>query len=256
MYHRYNVQQQPFIYLNIVTSRSEVDVNLTPDKRQLLLNNEKILLLALKKSLLDTFGSVPSTFQLQNVSVASMLKPKVEPTQEKEEEEGREEAQVERETKVKEEDVEDVPISSSQRFMDVLTQWRRTGDTKGVAPPVTVKRRCEETAEIATRAMKMQKIQEFLSQSPKPPKEYSCKSESDEEEEEKTVKESGRESPGGRSRKSPGESPRESWKDSPKQSPNTSFLNLKQLQAESKGKWSLCPIDLFLDCLLTFSCSL
>lgn len=237
MYHRYNVQQQPFIYLNIVTSRSEVDVNLTPDKRQLLLNNEKILLLALKKSLLDTFGNVPSTFQLQNVSVASMLKPKVEPKQEKEEEEGREEAQVERETKVKEEDVEDVPISSSQRFMDVLTQWRRTGDTKGVAPPATVKRRCEETAEIATRAMKMQKIQEFLSQSPKPPKEYSYKSESDEEEEEKkTVKESGRESSEGSSKKSPGESPRESYKDSPKQSPNSSFLNLKQLQAESKGK--------------------
>lgn len=235
MYHRYNVQQQPFIYLNIVTSRSEVDVNLTPDKRQLLLNNEKILLLALKKSLLDTFGNVPSTFQLQNVSVASMLKPKVELKQEKEEEEGREEAQVERETKVKEENVEDIPVSSSQRFMDVLTQWRRTGDTKGVAPPVTVKRRCEETAEIATRAMKMQKIQEFLSHSPKPPKEYSYKSESDEEEK-KTVKESGRESPEGSSKKSPGESPRESYKDSPKQSPNSSFLNLKQLQAESKGK--------------------
>lgn len=227
MYHRYNVQQQPFIYLNIVTSRAEVDVNLTPDKRQLLLNNEKILLLALKKSLLDTFGNVPSTFQLQNVSVASMLKPKVEPEQEKqeeEEEEGAEEAQDESEAKVKQEVEEDVPISSSQRFMDVLTQWRRTGDTKGVAPPVTVKRRCEETAEIAARAMKMQKIQEFLTQSPKPAKEYSCKSESDEEEEEKTARGSIRESPGGCS------------KDSPKQSPNSSLLNLKQLQAESKGK--------------------
>lgn len=224
MYHRYNVQQQPFIYLNIVTSRSEVDVNLTPDKRQLLLNNEKILLLALKKSLLDTFGNVPSTFQLQNVSVASMLK--VEPKLEKEEEEkDREEAQVESEAQVKQEDEEDMPISSSQRFMDVLTQWRRTGDTQGVAPHVTVKRRCEETAEIATRAMKMQKIQEFLTQSPKPAKEYSFKSESDEEEEEE-VKE--RDTPGGSSRESP--------KDSPKQSPNRSLLNLKQLQAESKGK--------------------
>lgn len=213
MYHRYNVQQQPFIYLNIVTARSEVDVNLTPDKRQLLLNNEKILLLALKKSLLDTFGSVPSTFQMQNVSIASMLKPKIEPKQEKDEEEVNQEAKVECEAKVEIEDENDVPISSSQRFMDVLSQWRRTGDTKGVAPPVTVKRRCEETAEIATRAMKMQKIQDFLTQ--ESPKTHSYKSESDSDEAEPL---------------------KEIPSKSPKQSPNNSLVSLTQLRADSKGK--------------------
>ncbi|XP_033253838.1 mismatch repair endonuclease PMS2-like isoform X2 [Drosophila miranda] len=78
-YHRYNVQQQPFIYLNIITARSDVDVNLTPDKRQLLLNNERILLLALKKSLLETFGQTPSTFQMQNTTIVSMLEPRPKP---------------------------------------------------------------------------------------------------------------------------------------------------------------------------------
>ncbi|XP_050072927.1 mismatch repair endonuclease PMS2 [Anopheles maculipalpis] len=65
-YHRYNVHQQPFVYLNLMMDRSEVDVNLTPDKRQVLVNNEKILMLAIKKSIKKTFDSVPSSFKLQN----------------------------------------------------------------------------------------------------------------------------------------------------------------------------------------------
>ncbi|XP_068143775.1 mismatch repair endonuclease PMS2 [Drosophila tropicalis] len=150
VYHRFNAQQQPFIYLNVVTARADVDVNLTPDKRQLLLNNEKILILALKKSLLNTFGSMPSTFQMQNTTLVSMLEPKV----------AKEESQLD-DTST---EIEEVPATSSQRFMDVLTQWRRTGDTKGTAPQSSVKRRCSETDEIAARSMKLQKIQSFLSQ--------------------------------------------------------------------------------------------
>ncbi|KAH8392727.1 hypothetical protein KR215_003193, partial [Drosophila sulfurigaster] len=194
VYHRYNGQQQPFIYLNIVTSRADVDVNLTPDKRQLLLNNEKILLLALKKSLLDTFGNLPSTFQMQNVSIVSMLEPKVK---------------VEETTAITEDlEEDDVPVSSSQRFMDVLTQWRRTGDTRGNAPTAPAKRRCEETEEIKTRAMKMQKIQDFLTQeSPK---------EAEIGEEETTKREKG------------------------ESSLDSSLVNLKQLEEESKGKFMRC----------------
>ncbi|KAH8246603.1 hypothetical protein KR038_010113 [Drosophila bunnanda] len=179
MYHRYNVQQQPFIYLNIVTSRSDVDVNLTPDKRQLLINNERILLLALKKSLLDTFGQTPATFQMQNTTIVSMLEPKVKPKAEKIElpEPLGGETKLnteEEENNLKEDETDKVPISSSQRFMDVLTQWRRTGDTKGIAPPAPAKRRCSETEQLATRSMKIQKIHNFLSQeSPKEPSEQS-----------------------------------------------------------------------------------
>ncbi|EDW62209.1 mismatch repair endonuclease PMS2 isoform X1 [Drosophila virilis] len=198
VYHRYNVQQQPFIYLNIVTSRAEVDVNLTPDKRQLLLNNERILLLALKKSLLDTFGSLPSTFQMQNVSIVSMLEPKVK-TEDITDEQSAADA-------ANEDAIEpDVPLSSSQRFMDVLTQWRRTGDTKGVAPPAPTKRRCGETEEIAARAMKIQKIQNFLTQESTQARSYKNDSDSDGDEEV-----AGKQT-----------------------SPNSSFLSLKQLKQES-----------------------
>uniref|UniRef100_A0A182WLI7 MutL C-terminal dimerisation domain-containing protein n=1 Tax=Anopheles minimus TaxID=112268 RepID=A0A182WLI7_9DIPT len=69
-YHRYNVNQYPFVYLNLMLDRSEVDVNLTPDKRQVLVNNEKILMLALKKSIRKTFDSVPSSFKLQNQNLS------------------------------------------------------------------------------------------------------------------------------------------------------------------------------------------
>ncbi|XP_017061908.1 mismatch repair endonuclease PMS2 [Drosophila ficusphila] len=173
VYHRYNVQQQPFIYLNIVTARSDVDVNLTPDKRQLLINNEKILLLVLKKSLLDTFGQTPATFQMQNTTIVSMLEPKLR--QEKTESP----KEISKESKNEESDDEDVPISSSQRFMDVLTQWRRTGDTKGTAPSVPLKRRCSETEELTTRTMKMQKIHTFLSQESPKHQNSKCESESE-----------------------------------------------------------------------------
>uniref|UniRef100_A0A182QTE5 MutL C-terminal dimerisation domain-containing protein n=1 Tax=Anopheles farauti TaxID=69004 RepID=A0A182QTE5_9DIPT len=69
-YHSYNVHQQPFVYLNLVLDRTDVDVNLTPDKRQVLVNNEKILMLALKKSIKKTFGSVPSSFKVQNLNLS------------------------------------------------------------------------------------------------------------------------------------------------------------------------------------------
>ncbi|XP_058123674.1 mismatch repair endonuclease PMS2 [Anopheles ziemanni] len=69
-YHRYNVHQHPFVYLNLQMERSEVDVNLTPDKRQVLVNNEKILLLAVRKSIKKTFGNVPSSFKVQNLNLS------------------------------------------------------------------------------------------------------------------------------------------------------------------------------------------
>jgi len=210
VYHRYNGQQQPFIYLNIVTARSDVDVNLTPDKRQLLINNERILLLALKKSLLDTFGQTPATFQMQNTTILSMLEPKIkmEVTEYPEE-------TIKKEISEETPD-DDVPISSSQRFMDVLTQWRRTGDTKGTAPSVPVKRRCSETEELATRSLKMQKIHTFLSQ--ESPKEQNSKCESESE----------------------GASDNEKTKENKeKGNLDNSFLNLKELAKESEGEKEL-----------------
>lgn len=73
VYHRYNQHQNPFVVLNIIVERKDVDVNITPDKRQVMVNNETILRLALKKGLLSTFGHIPSTFKVENQTLPSLL---------------------------------------------------------------------------------------------------------------------------------------------------------------------------------------
>ncbi|TMW54688.1 hypothetical protein DOY81_000219 [Sarcophaga bullata] len=148
-YHRYNVNQYPFVYLNIITDRQSVDVNLTPDKRQLLLNNEKILLALIKKALTCTFGNIPSTYKMQNTTILSMF--------------GAEGSLITNKLKIKDEKIEDdVPITNSQIFGAVLSQWKKTGDTLGPAPKLKQnKRKC--TDEITARTLKLQKIEEFLS---------------------------------------------------------------------------------------------
>jgi len=60
VYHGYNRSQFPFVCLNIVTARSETDVNLTPDKRQILLANQRILHELLKLSLEAMYADSPS----------------------------------------------------------------------------------------------------------------------------------------------------------------------------------------------------
>ncbi|XP_004534945.1 mismatch repair endonuclease PMS2 isoform X1 [Ceratitis capitata] len=149
-YHRYNSHQNPFIFLNIITARSDVDVNLTPDKRQVLVNNEKILLLAIKKALVNTFGSIPSTFKLQNSTIVSMFK----------KDNGNTINGELAANESTEELVENVPLSSSQRFMDVLSQWKKTGHTAGIAPHLPKKRKCAEEVEV--RTLKLKKIHDYL----------------------------------------------------------------------------------------------
>lgn len=73
IYHRYNPNQQPFVVLNINLERRDVDVNVTPDKRQIMVNNETILRLAVKKSLISTWGSVPTTFKVENHTISKLL---------------------------------------------------------------------------------------------------------------------------------------------------------------------------------------
>ncbi|XP_060116729.1 mismatch repair endonuclease PMS2 isoform X2 [Heteronotia binoei] len=57
VYHMYNRHQYPFIVLNICTDSGSVDINVTPDKRQIMLQEEKFLLAVLKTSLMGMFGS-------------------------------------------------------------------------------------------------------------------------------------------------------------------------------------------------------
>ncbi|NXG40896.1 PMS2 endonuclease, partial [Psilopogon haemacephalus] len=57
VYHSYNKHQYPFVVLNICVDSECIDINVTPDKRQILLQEEKLLLAILKTSLVEMFGS-------------------------------------------------------------------------------------------------------------------------------------------------------------------------------------------------------
>lgn len=116
VYRRYNMSHFPFVFLNVITERAEVDVNLTPDKRQLLINNEKILLLAIKKSLLNTFANSSNTLNLKNSTLNFQPIRKIE--------------------EVTEEDT----VPNKQKFLEALTQWKNFGETdlsEGVASKFT-----------------------------------------------------------------------------------------------------------------------
>ncbi|XP_055383250.1 mismatch repair endonuclease PMS2 [Condylostylus longicornis] len=173
IYHRYNVNQYPFVFLNLKLNRSDVDVNVTPDKRQLFLNNEKILLLAVKKSLLNTFGNIPSTYKIQNSTLLD-FNIKSHSNEPKDEEDLFKE-------------------STSQNFMQKLSQWKLSGSTDSISKPlITTKRKTID--EIQQRTFKLRKIQDFLSQQPSiSTKESfaSYKSDEDVSEDEKQIDSSG-----------------------------------------------------------------
>jgi len=65
MYHKYNNNQYPFVFLEVLTNKDCVDVNITPDKRQVLLQQEKILFAIVKSSLRAMFDQ-QATFYTDN----------------------------------------------------------------------------------------------------------------------------------------------------------------------------------------------
>ena len=66
VYHSFNRHQFPFVCLNIVTERDTVDVNITPDKRQIFLTQERFLLALVKKTLERMYEDAPCTMPLQS----------------------------------------------------------------------------------------------------------------------------------------------------------------------------------------------
>lgn len=156
-YHRYNVQQWPFIFLNILLQRSDVDVNLTPDKRQVLVANEKLLLSAIERSIQRTFGDNKSSFKMQNlnltVDTSSMNEESVAMTDESDNDDS----------------IRDQKIRpNAEKFSNMLSQWRLTGKTDAPTSEafVTTKKRKIED-EIGEKTLKMKKIQSYLTQQQK-----------------------------------------------------------------------------------------
>uniref|UniRef100_A0A1A8C163 Mismatch repair endonuclease PMS2 n=1 Tax=Nothobranchius kadleci TaxID=1051664 RepID=A0A1A8C163_NOTKA len=71
VYHTYNKQQYPFVALNIAVASGCVDVNVTPDKRQIFLQEEKLLLAVLKTSLITMYEAGVNKLSL-NVQPAAI----------------------------------------------------------------------------------------------------------------------------------------------------------------------------------------
>lgn len=145
IYQRYNGQQCPFVYLNVELARQEVDVNLTPDKRQVLVNNEQSLITVIRDHLLKLFGDVPATFNMQNLELSKMSSKG--PSDNSDDE---------NESQVK---------PNAKMFSNMLSQWRVTGRTDQPSqPPIVGTKKRKPSNEIEVRNMKMMKIQQYLSQ--------------------------------------------------------------------------------------------
>ncbi|XP_037133703.1 mismatch repair endonuclease PMS2 isoform X2 [Syngnathus acus] len=71
VYHMYNRHQYPFVALNIEVASECVDVNVTPDKRQILLQEEKLLLAILKSCLISMFEAGVNKISLNNTLIPS-----------------------------------------------------------------------------------------------------------------------------------------------------------------------------------------
>lgn len=157
VYKKYNVNQNPFVSLNIEIDRTEVDVNLTPDKRQVLINNETVLLLAIKIALIRTFEGMVGSYRIQNN--ISLILNNSSPRTEKSE------SPVENEDVDSDgpEDTPEVPKTSKLQFSKMLTQWKQTGDTARPSSsqrlPSTGKRKQDSISKFSS---KMRKIQEAL----------------------------------------------------------------------------------------------
>ncbi|KAM4525105.1 mismatch repair endonuclease PMS2 isoform 2-T2 [Odontesthes bonariensis] len=71
VYHTYNRHQYPFVALNITVASECVDVNVTPDKRQIFLQEEKLLLAVLKSSLITMYEAGVNKISLNYTPTAN-----------------------------------------------------------------------------------------------------------------------------------------------------------------------------------------
>uniref|UniRef100_A0AAR2INJ5 DNA mismatch repair protein S5 domain-containing protein n=1 Tax=Pygocentrus nattereri TaxID=42514 RepID=A0AAR2INJ5_PYGNA len=73
VYHMFNRHQYPFVALNISVASECVDVNVTPDKRQIFLQEEKLLLAVLKSSLIAMYETGVNKISLNHTPQLSTL---------------------------------------------------------------------------------------------------------------------------------------------------------------------------------------
>jgi DNA mismatch repair protein PMS2 len=72
VYRSYNLTQSPFIFANLKLDTNAYDVNVSPDKRTILLHDQTVLLEALKNSLTDLFESHEQSVPQAQASVRKL----------------------------------------------------------------------------------------------------------------------------------------------------------------------------------------
>ncbi|KAK7789245.1 hypothetical protein R5R35_013060 [Gryllus longicercus] len=72
MFHQYQKRKYPFLFLNLKLSTDAVDVNCSPDKREIILRNENLVLATIKASLIEIFRSVRSVSTIENNKLPSV----------------------------------------------------------------------------------------------------------------------------------------------------------------------------------------
>lgn len=72
VYKSYNVSQSPFIFANIILDTNAYDVNVSPDKRTIMLHNQNLLLESLRTSLTDLFEKQDQTVPLTQKTVQKL----------------------------------------------------------------------------------------------------------------------------------------------------------------------------------------
>ena len=73
MYHKYNNNQYPFVHIEVTLKRDLVDVNITPDKRQVMVQQEKVLYAIVKSSLKVMFDEQATMFCESNETLSQTL---------------------------------------------------------------------------------------------------------------------------------------------------------------------------------------
>lgn len=139
VYHKYNMKQYPFLFLNLKVDQSNVDVNLSKDKRQIAICDDKVLMLVVKRSLMNTFGDMPAKFKYGSIN--SSVK-KYEQDSE-------------------EEDDKIIIVEPNSNFGECLKQWKL--NPSNPVPKIHQKRRNDA---VQASQEKLQKIDSFLYKRP------------------------------------------------------------------------------------------
>ncbi|GBN75191.1 Mismatch repair endonuclease PMS2 [Araneus ventricosus] len=90
VYHTFNKNQYPFVFLNISLNEGCADVNVTPDKRQIFIPDEKVLLALVKATLIGMYGRQPSQMNASMLSFVSPMEKASSPTKSSEDSEKQE----------------------------------------------------------------------------------------------------------------------------------------------------------------------